>query len=309
MLLFATHVALALMLFFAVNWVGEQASEFGYSSTTLFEDPKESLALNFLVRALSPAVFMVALSAIAVAAGYPDLRIGIYWIAINYYTFRFLYIILSNMQRLVSWPRFLFHSAAGLAAAWVAYQALVLPNRSLLPNLDTAGNELWLAIFAFLYAAANKVTTSGGPGHRGRNAFIKTNYENLERQYGDIISKRISDTNLQLIAYAILIYEDYCRPRPIRFLERLLFWKKNRTTGIMQFACSEPLTDLRSVQLGVDKLSSAGEAHADKGNFWCRSRATIRDYNMDENYINRVFEVMDILAKRGPPISWQPTRP
>lgn len=30
---------------------------------------------------------------------------------------------------------------------------------------------------------------------------------------------------------------------------------------------------------------------------------------MDENYINRVFEVMDILAKRGPPISWQPTRP
>lgn len=87
MTLFLVHLALALALFFLVNWIGEHAVDFGYTSTTLFEEPNESIALNFFVRAMSPAVFIIALSAVAVSVGYPDLRIGIFRIAIYYYAF------------------------------------------------------------------------------------------------------------------------------------------------------------------------------------------------------------------------------
>lgn len=300
MILIAAHIVLALVLFRLINWIGEYATDFGYASTTLFEEPNESLALNFFIRALAPAVFMVALSAATVAAGHADLRLGIYWIAIYYYAIRAVYILAMNMQRLVSWPRFVFHSAFGLAAAWLVYQSLILPNRSLLPNLDAAGNELWLAIFAFLYAAANKVTMSGGAGTRRRNAFIQRSYDRAELLYGALINERSSDDKLQLITYAILIYEDYCRPPSTRTLERLCFWRQERTTGIMQVASSRALTDEESVKLGTEKLLTSWQNYSTE-QLYMRTQLTISDYNKDSIYVARVFEVMEILAKRATP--------
>lgn len=300
MILIAAHIILALALFQLVNWIGEHATDFGYASTTLFEEPNESLALNFLMRALAPAVFMLMLSAAAVAADHADLRIGIYWIAIYYYAFRVIYIVAMNMHRLVSWPRFAIHAGVGLAAAWLVYQNLILPSRSLLPNLDTAGNELWLAIFAFLYAAANKVTVSGGPGARRRNDFIKRSYNRAEFSYGSLINDRISDDQLQLITYAILIYENYCRPPSVRTLERLCFWKQQRTTGVMQVASSTALSDEESVKLGVQKLSASWQRFVEE-NLYERTVSTITDYNKDSDYLLRVLEVMEIIAKRAAP--------
>lgn len=300
MVLVATHVILALVLFRAVNWLGEHATDFGYASTTLFEEPNESLALNFLIRALAPAVFMVALSAAAVAAGHADLRIGIYWVAIYYYAFRALYILTMNLSALVSWPRFFFHSGFGLAATWLVYQSLILPNRSLLPNIDSAGNELWLAILAFLYAAANKVRVSGGPGARRRNAFVKRSFERAELFYGPLISERVSDDHLQLITYAILVYEDYCRPPFTRRIERLCFWKQERTTGIMQVASPSALTDEQSVELGTQRLAATWQLHSSE-DLYPRALSTILDYNRDSDYRDRVWEVMEILAKRAAP--------
>jgi hypothetical protein len=78
MTLFFFHLALALALFFLVNWIGKHAVDFGYTSTTLFEEPNESIALNFFIRAMSPAVFIIALSAVAVSTGYVELRLGIF---------------------------------------------------------------------------------------------------------------------------------------------------------------------------------------------------------------------------------------
>lgn len=298
--LIATHLILAFLLFQLVNWLGEHATDFGYASTTLFEEPNESLALNFFIRVLAPAVFIVALSAAAVAAGYPDLRIGIYRIAIFYYAIRGFYIIAMNMSQLVSWLRFTVHSAFGLLAAWVAYKALILPNRSLLPNLDAAGNELWLAILAFLYAAANKVTVSGGPGAGRRNEFIRRRYNRAKLLYGPLIDQKIDDDKLQLVAYSILIYEDYCRPPFVRAIERLCFWKPMRTTGIMQVASSWALTDKDSVELGTQKLLGSWQCHSSEC-LRTRVESTIHDYNKDRLYTDRVWGVMEILAKRVEP--------
>lgn len=52
----------ALLLFFGMNWLGRHATELGYQSITLFEQKSESIALNFLIRAVSPSVFIILLS-------------------------------------------------------------------------------------------------------------------------------------------------------------------------------------------------------------------------------------------------------
>lgn len=301
MIMLVAHVSLASLLFLLVNRIGKHAVEFGYGSTTLFEEPNESLALNFFIRALAPGVFIVALSALAVATGQAELRLGIYRVAVIYYVLRALYIFLLNMQRLVSWPRYLFHAGVGIGAAFLAYHYLILPNRSLLPDWNELGNELWLAILAFLYAAANQVKFSGGPGDRRRNRFVQLNYEQARRDYGPLIDGKIGDDRLKLITYAVLVYESYCRPPSIRLLERLQFWKASRTTGIMQVAADESLSDEESVALGTDKLLESWQSCSAENDSYMQAYKTITDYNYDENYVSRVMEVMTIVAKRVAP--------
>lgn len=297
----AMHFGLAMILFFLINWIGRHAIDFGYVSTSLFEEPNESVALNFFIRALSPTVFIILVSSAAVTAGRPDLRLEIINVVPYYYVLRALVIFLLNRHRLISWPRYIAHAAAGIFIAKLAYEYLILPNRSLIPDLETAGNELWLALLAFLYAVANKITLSGGPGARRRNAFIDSHYVAARARFGKKIESKAPDGLLELIAYSILIYEDYCRPPSIRTLERLAIWKKVRTTGIMQVAANDALTDIESVDRGLDILVSSWEKYSSENHLWSRVRLSISDYNMDNDYIHRVLEVMEILAKRVDP--------
>lgn len=294
----AMHIALAVILFFLVNWIGEHAIDFGYRSTSLFEEPNESIALNFFIRALSPAVFIILFSSAAVAAGYPELRLGILKVVVLYYVVRAFVIFLLNRQRLINWPSFFGHALFGVAFAALAYQHLILPNRSLLPDLETAGNELWLALLAFLYAVANKITLSGSPGTRRRNTFVQSHYSEARSRFGKHIESKTSDELFQLIAYSILVYEDYCRPPAIRFLERLAVWKEKRTTGIMQVSAPKALTDVESVEAGLKILLASWEKHASEEYLSLRVRSTISDYNKDDYYIEHVDDVMRLLAKR-----------
>ena len=297
----AMHVALALLLFFLVNWIGKHAIDFGYVSTSLFEEPNESVALNFFIRALSPAVFIILVSSAAVAVDRPELRLGIINVVPFYYVLRAVVILLFNRHRLISWPRYIGHSIFGIAFAALAYNYLILPNRSLIPDLETAGNELWLALLAFLYTVANKITLSGGPGARRRNTFVNSHYVAARARFGEQIDSKVSDELIKLVAYSVLVYEDHCRPPAIRTLERLAVWKKRRTTGIMQVAADKALTDVESVNRGLDILLASWEKHSSEECLWSRVRLSISDYNTDEDYIERVQEVMEILAKRADP--------
>lgn len=62
MILIAAHIILASALFKLVNWIGEHATDFGYASTTLFEEPNESLALNFYQSTCSSGLYVDAFS-------------------------------------------------------------------------------------------------------------------------------------------------------------------------------------------------------------------------------------------------------
>lgn len=297
----AMHFVLALILFFLVNWIGKHAIDFGYVSTSLFEEPNESIALNFFIRALSPAVFIIIVSSAAVAVDRPELRLGIINVVPYYYVLRAVVIFLFNRHRLISWPRYIGHSIFGIAFAALAYNYLILPNLSLIPDLETAGNELWLALLAFLYAVANKITLSGGPGARRRNAFINSHYAAARARFGEQIDSKVSDKLLKLVVYSVLVYEDYCRPPVVRTLERLAVWKKRRTTGVMQVAADEVLTDVESVNRGLDILLVSWESYSTEEHLLSRVRLSISDYNKDTDYIQRVQEVMEILAKRTDP--------
>ncbi|WP_374374508.1 hypothetical protein [Tabrizicola sp.] len=296
----ASCIALALILFLIVNWIGRHAVSFGYSSTTLFEDPEESFALNFLVRTLPPAVFMILLSAAAVASSNDELRLQSYWIVVYYYIIRAAYFPIFGLQRLISWNRFIIHSGIGVLAAAAAFQYLILPKKSLLPNLETAGNELWLALLVFVYAVGNNVVISDSGGWGRRNSYVRNSYNTARTHYGKLIDEQISDDLLKLISYAIIVFENYCRPPVVRAIERIWPSKNGRTTGIMQVASNVPLSDEESVKLGLKILSKSWQDHAHKGK-WDRIQSAVADYNKDDGYVYKVNEIMEMIANRVEP--------
>ena len=60
------------------------------------------------------------------------------------------------------------------------------------------------------------------------------------------------------------------------------------------------LSDEESVTKGLDILLASWESYKHE-DVWLRVRSTIADYNKDEDYIGRIFEVMDILVARTDP--------
>jgi hypothetical protein len=295
------NLVLAILLFFVVNWIGLHAVDFGYTTTTLFEDVSESVAMNFAVRVLAPSVFIVAVSAGLVASGAAWLREGIYQTVIFYFAIRMAAIFIVGRQELVSWYRFVVYATAGVGFALLAYNYLIKPNRSLLPDLNTAGNELWLAILAFLFAIGNKVEFGSELSARRRNGFIRRRYERARRRWGPEIEAEAADPLLRLLIYAVIIYEDYSRPPVIRAVERWLPQKRGgRTTGIMQVASDRPLSDDESVALGIERLVTAwgNAANQASGSKYEVVWTVLAEYNKDESYIERTLEVMEILAIR-----------
>lgn len=291
---------LAVFLFFSVNWIGKHATSFGYASTTLFESANEYLALNLFIRTLPPAVMMVLFSAIVVASGRNEMRLDCYFIAIYYYVIRAAYFPLFNLHRLVNWRRFMLNVVIGAVTAWAVYKFLILPKKSLLPDLEAAGNELWLAIFLFIYATANNISLADTKGARRRNLFLENRYKEVKKRYETIIDDNLSDDRLKLVAYAIVVYEDYCRPPLMRMAERLAFWKSRRTTGIMQVSSDRSLSDVESVRLGTEILVTAWQAHeSDQPHL--RIQSVISNYNRDDDYLANVSEIMRVIAKRIDP--------
>lgn len=69
----------------------------------------------------------------------------------------------------------------------------------------------------------------------------------------------------------------------------------------MQVAADDALTDIESVNRGLDILLASWEKYSSEEHLWSRVRLSISDYNMDDDYIQRVQEVMEILAKRADP--------
>ncbi|WP_146038099.1 hypothetical protein [Tabrizicola aquatica] len=289
--------ALAVLLFLLVNWIGRHAVSFGYSSTTLFEDPEESFALNFLLRTLPPAVFIIILSAGAVASGNDELRLQSYWIAVYYYIIRAGYFPIFGLQRLISWRRFVLHSTIGILAAAAAFKYLVLPKKSLLPDLETAGNELWLAMLVFLYAVGNNVVISDSRSATRRNSYVRQSYNTAHARFGAIIDEKIKDDLLKLIVYAVIVFENYCRPPVVRALERAWPMNSGRTTGIMQVASPNPLSDEDSIRKGLEILSESWNNHMHEET-WERIRSVVADYNKDDEYVYKVDQIMEIIANR-----------
>jgi hypothetical protein len=109
---------------------------------------------------------------------------------------------------------------------------------------------------------------------------------------------------LESIVYAVIIYEDFNRPKIARWIENLKFTvtKKPHTLGVMQVRSDRLLSDFESVQLGSEKIVEAYKKYIEKlvekneSFSECAAiHSIIEDYNTGSSYNSEVSELADII--------------
>lgn len=252
------HIVLAIILFFTVNLLGQHSpSSLGYYQLTTFLETEEAPAFNFVIRVLTPAVYLILLSTLFYSVGLDKLTVSIYLVSVYYVLFRTFFNILINRSILINWKKHLFYSLSIVGLCYFIYVKFIRTKANILPDFSNMSNELWIIIIIFLYNFINNIQPSDKSAQKRKEKYIDSQFERINAKYGQIIISEIAVHRLRHLAFAIIIYEDFNRPKLFRIIERLKFLltKKPHTLGIMQVMTNKNINDKESVKLGINKLN------------------------------------------------------
>jgi|1048.fasta_scaffold01113_9 hypothetical protein len=298
------HTILSIGLFFIINWIGKHSYSIGYMEISIFVKTEEAPALNFLIRVLTPIVYIIVVSTSLYHFGLDKFVCNIYLINIYYILFRLIFNIVTNRGLLLNWNRQLFYWTTIVVISYFTYEKLIKVKANILPDFTTISNELWIIILIFIFQLTNNLRFSEETTQIRKENYLKSRYHYFKSRYGELIKRLTNNEILESIVYAIIIYEDFNRPKIARQIENLKFrlTKKTHTLGVMQVRTEKSITDLESVKLGTEKIINAYKYYLENptevgGEYFdlYAKDFIINDYNTGTRYNSEVSELAVII--------------
>ncbi len=290
-LVILTHIFLAIVLFFGVNILGQHApSNLGYYQLTTFLETEEAPAFNFVIRVLTPTIFIILISALFYVLKLDRFTTNIYLIAVYYVLFRTIFNLLINRLRLINWLKYTLYSLSIIGLSYFIYKKLIVTKSNILPDFSNMANELWIIIIIFLYNFINNISLSDKNAQKRKDKYVKVQFATLNRKYSPIIKEITDNIRLRQIALAIIMYEDFNRPKLFRIIEYInhFFNRKPHTLGIMQVTTTKFIGDRESVKLGTQKLQH--DYIALKTEYLAEKNRSTNEEYYDENYQSKLIE-------------------
>ena len=106
------QIILGVGLFFLINWIGKHSYSIGYMEISIFVKTEEAPALNFLIRVLTPIVYIIIVSTSLYYFGLDKFVWNIYLVNIYYILLRLIINLATNRGLLLNWYRqFLYWTA------------------------------------------------------------------------------------------------------------------------------------------------------------------------------------------------------
>lgn len=250
------HISLAFILFFMANWIGKHSESLGlgYVSISLSIQDDNAPVFNFLYKVLAPVIYMILAAALFQKIGANSLNYCIYWLVIDYWILRFLFVVVRGRLYLLNWKEQILYWISSIGLAVAVYS--LFDKVDLLPSSTSMIEELWLVIILFIYSVLNRIRPSQKRIAKRIDTYIEKKYCRFHSKYEHLL-EGTSDFQ-KAILYSIMIYEDFNRPKVARMFERILFRdsKSKHTFGIMQFMSDHVLSDQESIQLAKQRIAS-----------------------------------------------------
>lgn len=298
------QIILGIGLFFLINWIGKHSYSIGYMEISIFVKTEEAPALNFLIRVLTPIVYIIIVSTILYYFGFDKYVWNIYLVNVYYIVFRLLFNLITNRGLLLNWYRQFLYWIAIVVISFFTYEKLIKVKANILPDFTTVSNEIWIIIFIFIFQIANNLRFSQEATQKRKDNYLKSRYTYFKKIYGQLIKDLTQNEILESIVYAVLIYEDFNRPKVARHIENIKFrlTKEPHTLGVMQVKSDRLISDLESVKIGTEKIVNAYKKYLENPTEtestyfdWYAKNFIINDYNVGTSYHGEVNELTDII--------------
>lgn len=298
--IFFIQFTLGVILFFLINWIGKQSYSIGYMAISLFVKAEEAPALNFLIRVLTPIVYLIIISSILYSLNLDKFVNNIYLVNIYYIIFRLFINLITSRGKLLDWYRQTLYWSVIIIISYFVYEKIISVKENILPDFTTIANELWIIIIIFIFQLTNNIRFSQNGTVKRKENYLKSRYLHFNRLYGDLIKDITKNEALEAVTYAILIYEDFNRPKVIRIIENLRhrFTDKSHTLGVMQVKTDKLINDEESVILGTKKIVNSYRKYIMENTVegediyeWSVINSIISDYNVGSEYLFEVNEL------------------
>lgn len=252
---------LGVLLFFIINWIGKHSYSIGYMSISVFAKVEEAPAFNFLIRVLTPTVYLIISASVLYSLKLDRYVNQFYLVSLYYIVFRLLFNLLTGRGLLLNWYRQILYWISILVISYFAYTKLIVSRENLLPDFTTLANELWIIILIFLFHVTNNVRLSTNGTVQRKEKYLTTMVNSFKNKYGSIVDEKVSNEHIKGLIYAVLVIENFNRPRLARWIEYLRYFitRKPHTLGIMQYYSFKYINDTESVILGIEKINSVYE--------------------------------------------------
>ena len=135
-LIIIIHGVLAIFFFYILNWIGRQTVSLGYLQLSIFARQDQAPAFNYILRTVSPTVYIIILSAIFYALGLDNIIKGIWRVVLFHFIFRALYNIVLGRRLLINWRSLILQGIFEIALAYFVYKTLILNKKYIIPDID-----------------------------------------------------------------------------------------------------------------------------------------------------------------------------
>lgn len=300
------HFLLGIGLFFIINWIGKHSYSIGYMEISIFVKTEEAPALNFLIRVLTPIVYLIIISTVLYYFGFDRFVANIFLVNIYYILFRLFFNLLTNRVLLLNWYRQFIYWVAIAIISYFTYEKIIKVKTNILPDFTTVSNELWIIILIFIFQVTNNIRLSKDATQRRKQNYLKSRFYFFNNLYGSLVKEITKNEILEALTYSIMIYEDFNRPKIARLVENTKFrlTKKQHSLGIMQVTSDRLITDEESVVMGTNKIVKAHNKYLEKTSLqeynyyeWGIIRDIIADYNGGQSYADEVLRLFSIIKE------------
>lgn len=302
----AIHGVVAIIMFFVTNWLGGHTPiDRGYVTLSLIAADDTMPAFNFVFKTLTPLVQYILLIALfQMVTPLAFLLVNSYVIIVYYWVYRGLYFILRGALRLANWPIFFLYTIVSVGIAIWIYSFSESVD-SILPGKDALRDQIWILIAIFVYQVVNglQINRTGTENRKHRYALRK--YHEFTKKFSDVVDANCEYVVDADLLYAIMIVENYNRPKLVRIVENLKFWMshKRMSLGIMQVKTDKMIDDKESIKQAAEIIVKHREDYIQdfkeeelgaRGTLCGYIEFIARKYNGgDWDYANEVLEIFE----------------
>ena len=302
------HIILAIILFFIVNWIGLHAISVGYMQISVAINEDTAPAFNFIFKVLAVPIYIVLCAVLFQALSLDRMNTNIFYITIYYWAFRLVWVLSTGRGRLINWiEQIIYWSVSIFLSLWV--YSLIEQVEKILPDPRSLLDQFWILIIVFLYTIFNKIQLGQKGIIKRRNSYIISRYKLFHEKYDYLIKEFFHNGFYEALTYSIMIYEDFNRPKIVRWIEYIRFGitQKPHTLGIMQVQTDKFINDETSIRLAVRKISKDSNQFIEEHGcspilpdyYSCASYHISKLYNAgDYTYGNEVQSIFDIISEK-----------